>query len=415
MIDLNDLVIEAKQANGLGLVLLDACRNNPFASSLSSSLGRAIRGRGLARVESTPTNVLISFATKENNIAPDESQYAKALLKYLPQSHLEVRMLMGSIRDEVMETTGNKQQPHVYGTLGRKAWYLASGSEPKPPVTTDYTTTNPTPTLQAAINPITPPRIAQEETRQFIEPDMVKIQGGTYSIGCLSGKDCEGDETVHKVIVNDFWMAKTEVTVKEYRHCMEAGACQQPVWQETGSDTNIHTGSDNFYKKLGNTLIGDPYPIVGVSWHNALQYAQWLTQKTGKPYRLPTEAEWEIAARGGSKTQYPWGNAIGENKANCSKEYCGDHYQYSSPVASFAAYHGLYDTVGNVWEWTCSASAKNYDGSENKCTNKNDSRSRVLRGGSWGNEPRYVRSANRNWSAATRRDDDVGFRLSRSR
>ena len=222
-------------------------------------------------------------------------------------------------------------------------------------------------------------------------------------------------EKPYNVTVNDFLMAKTVVTVKQYMTCVEAGGCRSPEWLEEGSDYNIDTGSSDLYKQMGNALTDDDYPIVGVSWQDALEYTEWLSSETGDDYRLPTEAEWEYAARAGTTTNYPWGDNIGKNKANCSD--CGSKWdnKSTSPVKSFKAYGGLYDMHGNVWEWTCSAYEEKYEGSELVCANANDSRSRVLRGGSWFNNRWFVRSASRFWFTVSNRNYNIGFRVVRTR
>lgn len=256
---------------------------------------------------------------------------------------------------------------------------------------------------------------AKAKATHAYEPRMVSIQGGRFQMGCVSGSSaCDDDEKVHTVNVNDFLIGETEVTVKQYMTCVNAGHCRKPEWLETGSEYNIHTGSDDFYKQFGSALTNDKYPIIGVSWHDAVQYTQWLKNKTNKAYRLPTEAEWEYAARGGTSSVYPWGNNIGNNQANCNSG-CGDGYRFTAPVGSFSAHNGLYDMQGNVWEWTCSAYEHNYNGSENSCVNKNNSRSRVLRGGSWDFKPKHLRSANRYRLTATKRGSIVGFRVVRTR
>jgi formylglycine-generating enzyme required for sulfatase activity len=147
-----------------------------------------------------------------------------------------------------------------------------------------------------------------------------------------------------------------------------------------------------------------------MSWHNAVAYAQWLSQKTGKRFRLPTEAEWEYAARAGTTTAYYWGEGIGNNNANC--DGCGSRWddKQTAPVGSFKPNaFGLFDMLGNVYEWTCSEYKASYDGSEQKCA---VSASKYpLRGGSWNYGPGGGRAANRVHTYPGNRGNYIGFRL----
>jgi len=174
----------------------------------------------------------------------------------------------------------------------------------------------------------------------------------------------------------------------------------------------------------------DAHPVVCVSWNDAQRYVAWLSERTGQAYRLPSEAEWEYAARAGTTSARYWGDdpeqacryANGADQTEgpdgltwTEKHECKDGYWYSAPVGSFRPNDWkLYDVLGNVWEWTCSAYAKDYDGSEAKCANKGTTGYLVLRGGAWGDSPAWVRSASRYRGHPTNRDDDLGFRLARS-
>jgi formylglycine-generating enzyme required for sulfatase activity len=138
----------------------------------------------------------------------------------------------------------------------------------------------------------------------------------------------------------------------------------------------------------------------------------WLSEQTGQNYRLPTEAEWEYAARAGTNTKYWWGNEIGANQANCDNDHCKDNFEYTAPVGSFMANpFGLYDTVGNVWEWTCSEYENRYQGKEKRCVS--DAGLFALRGGSWDFDAGGTRAANRGGGGPTGRGDVLGARLAR--
>jgi formylglycine-generating enzyme required for sulfatase activity len=144
-----------------------------------------------------------------------------------------------------------------------------------------------------------------------------------------------------------------------------------------------------------------------VSWHDGVAYTEWFSTQTGQEFRLPTEAEWEYAARAGTETDYWWGNDIDETKANYD-----ENIGHTSPVGDYEPNpFGLYDTAGNVWEWTCSEYESEYNGKEKTCIIQNSSEYRVLRGGSWIINPRYVRTTNRNGNTPGLRNDFNGFRV----
>jgi formylglycine-generating enzyme required for sulfatase activity len=183
-----------------------------------------------------------------------------------------------------------------------------------------------------------------------------------------------------------------EVTLAEYNKFAEA----------TGR-------TKHFYWRRGNR------PVINVSWNDATAYTKWLSNQTGKNYRLPTEAEWEYAARAGTETKYWWGNEFDKNKANCgghSGYYCRDSFTSRSPVGSFSANKfGLYDTSGNVSEWTCSEYEKQYNDEEKQCVTTG--KVFAIRGGSWDHRPVAVRSAVRSYNWPGFRRNWVGFRVSR--
>ena len=156
-------------------------------------------------------------------------------------------------------------------------------------------------------------------------------------------------------------------------------------------------------------------PAINISWDDAQAYAQWLSRATGATYRLPSEAEWEYAARAGSSSSYAWGGSVGEGMANCVG--CSADNTYGpSPAGSFpASAFGLHDLQGNAWEWVEDCARDSYlgapaDGSvwagENGC-------SRVMRGGGWASSPNHLRSSYRNWYPADDKDNTTGFRLVR--
>ncbi|PIE83309.1 MAG: hypothetical protein CSA09_02225 [Candidatus Contendobacter odensis] len=230
----------------------------------------------------------------------------------------------------------------------------------------------------------------------FPTPDMVRIEAGCFQMGSpTSEKGRDDDEKRHRVCVDTFEMGKYEVTFAEYDRFCAATGREKPDDEGWGRENR---------------------PVINVNWHDAVAYTRWLSKETGKDYRLPTEAEWEYAARAGTTTAYWWGDELGRNNANCYG--CGSRWdtEQTAPVGSFKSNPwGLYDTVGNVWEWTCSKYDEEYGGDEKVCISNNQANMpRSLRGGSWNFLPRGVRSANRVSYSPDSRDDDLGFRLSRS-
>jgi len=217
-------------------------------------------------------------------------------------------------------------------------------------------------------------------------PEMLMIPAGTFRMGDIQGGGESNEKPVHSVSVGQFAMGKFEVTFAEYDKFAEATGREKPNDKGWGR---------------GNR------PVINVSWNDATAYAKWLSNQTGKQYRLPTEAEWEYAARAGTETKYWWGNSIDRSKANY-----GNNLKKTAPVGLFSANKfGLYDTVGNVWEWTCSEYDSKYNGKEKACIDENSNKYRMLRGGSWIDIPWYVRTANRSWDTPDFRNGNSGFRV----
>ncbi|CAK0755073.1 formylglycine-generating enzyme [Gammaproteobacteria bacterium] len=223
------------------------------------------------------------------------------------------------------------------------------------------------------------------------EPEMLSIPAGSFRMG--SASNVNGNERPHQVTVAAFGISKFEITFDEYDYFANATSRRMPNDQGWGRGSR---------------------PVVDVNWNDATAYAQWLSTQTGRSYRLPTEAEWEYAARAGTTREHWWGDSLESNRANCDNGYCGDAWQYTAPVGSFAANPwGLYDTVGNVWEWTCSAYDSSYSGGEKVCQTTGDA-DRVIRGGSWGSGASNARVALRDSYAPGSRGSNVGFRLVRT-
>ena len=230
-------------------------------------------------------------------------------------------------------------------------------------------------------------------------PEMVVIPAGRFQMGCVSGRECLDDEQpVHAVaIARPFGLSKYEVTFEEYDRFAVATGRSGP--------------SDNDWGRGRR-------PVVNVSWQDAQEYVAWLSSQAGAWYRLPSEAEWEYAARAGTTTAYSWGNEVGNNRANC--DGCGSQWDnMTAPVGSFGANAwGLHDMHGNVSEWTEDCWYSSYAGAPadgSAWTVVGDCGRRVWRGGSFFPYPRVLRAANRGrLGAGVRTVDDVGFRVART-
>ena len=231
-------------------------------------------------------------------------------------------------------------------------------------------------------------------------PEMVVIPAGRFRMGCVSGQKCQRNEQpVHEVTVASFALGRYEVTVEEYDRFTAA------TGRARADDLTWGRGSR---------------PVIESWWEAAQVYVAWLSAETGASYRLPSEAEWEYAARAGTETMYSWGNEIGDNRANCGR--CGSRWdrRQTAPVGSFGANAwGLYDMHGNVIEWVEDCWHENYEGAPSDgtaWTSGGDCRRRVLRGGWWLIYPRNLRSAYRDRLGITSqyRSNHIGFRVART-
>jgi len=218
-------------------------------------------------------------------------------------------------------------------------------------------------------------------------PQMVWIAAGSFKMGSNKGDDDE--KPVHRVsITQNFAMGRYEVTFAEYDKFAEATGREKPNDQGWGRGSR---------------------PVIHVSWHDAVAYAEWLSQQTGKTYRLPTEAEWEYVARAGTTTKYWWGNSIGSNKGNCG------YLSYNKvPVGSYKANKfGIYDTVGNVFEWVQDIFGDYSSSLSSDPTGPSIGSARVFRGGGWNHSASACRAAYRAANSPGARSYDLGFRLLR--
>ena len=351
-------------------------------------------------------------AYPDGKFAPLAKSRAQRYKKSTPEPDRQPAFVVNELDDqyEVIRNANMRQTPssksrrlaelqsgssvHVTGQLADKQWYQVRfagmtgyiyaellrkpvakpapkakpAPEPKPkPIA------RPTP-QPVKVLPVRPGKI--EEIRDCPScPVMLALPAGNFTMGASRGDRSE--KPAHKVSINKpFAIGKYEVTVAQWNECHTAGACSYKP------DFDPQENS----------------PIRDISWSDAREYTKWLSTVTQKPYRLPTEAEWEYAARGGTDTTYWWGNEVGTGQADCKN--CGGKWNKKSPAAvdAFPANpFGLYGTSGGVWEWVADCWHKTYKGAPKDGTawSRNDCRENVIRGGAWRNDASYIHSASR--------------------
>jgi formylglycine-generating enzyme required for sulfatase activity len=245
-------------------------------------------------------------------------------------------------------------------------------------------------------------------------PEMVVVPAGSFTMGSPAGeqgRDIDESPQHRVTIAKPFAVGRFAVTFDEWDACVADGGCNGYRPQDLGWGRNRR-------------------PVINVSWDEATAYAAWLSRKTGKPYRLLTEAEWECAARAGSTTAYYWGDEIGKGNANCAPVgslECGSQWdnKQTAPVGSFAVNaFGLYDMAGNVWQWVQDCYHNNYNGAPTdgsawttgNCygTMQEGDLQRVIRGGSWISGPLNLRSAGRFRNTFNSGGNLLGFRVGRT-
>jgi formylglycine-generating enzyme required for sulfatase activity len=225
-------------------------------------------------------------------------------------------------------------------------------------------------------------------------PPLIGLKQGDFVMG--SNVDDPSERPAHSVsIARPFAVGKFEVTNEQWNVCVEAGACQASSAGPSAQKND---------------------PVRDVSWNDAQAYVKWLSKVSGKSYRLPTEAEWEYAVRGGTSTRYWWGDKMATGKANC--KVCGDPWNPDgpAPVGSFAANpYGIHDMNGSLWEWVSDCWHNTYKGApaDGRAWDEPNCNVRVIRGGSWREGADYMLSSTRFKYDASVRHSQNGFRVAR--
>jgi formylglycine-generating enzyme required for sulfatase activity len=267
----------------------------------------------------------------------------------------------------------------------------------------------------------------REPLAQGVALTMLRIPAGSFEMGApeTEAESSEQERPVHRVRLGEFLLGQTPITQAQWR-AVAAWQRQEHEdakrWPEEPLDPDPVAKLDD-----AERFLGEQRPVLNVSWMQAEVFCGRLALRTGKNYTLPSEAQWEYACRAGTTTPFHFGATLSTKLANYDGRQMygdgekGDYRQQTTDVFSFPANPwGLHDMHGNIWEWCADQWHNNYEGApEDGCAwtdegakeNKNRMRYRLLRGGSWYNDPRYCRSACRDFFPPVFRDGSFGFRV----
>lgn len=461
-----ELVLGAVEgASRLRLVVLDACRNNPFAAAMKFTSPTRSIGRGLAPVEPR-SSILIGFAAREGTIADDgsgrNSPYTAALLAHIEQEGVEINKLFRLVRDKVMAATGGRQQPFVYGSTSSEDLFLKvplAGAQPPPTaapeaVAADYGYAAQIDTVagwdafletHASKADNLYVKLAREARDKRASAPRVAV-GIPEPVPLAPDSDCDGvrakvaDEErclMPKDTFRDCPDCPEMVVIPAGRFIMGSPASENQRSNDEGPQHEVTIPKPFAVGKFEVTFAewevcvsaggcGDhaptdegwgreTRPVINVSWNDAQAYVAWLSGETGQSYRLLSESEWEYAARAGSTTPFSTGARITTEEANF--DGIRNDQQSTLPVGSFAANEfGLHDMHGNAWEWVEDCRHDSYQGapSDGSAWTAEGCKSRVLRGGSWVSSQGGVRAANRGGDPPGQRGNGIGFRVART-
>jgi formylglycine-generating enzyme required for sulfatase activity len=432
----------------LNILILDACRNNPFLSRWPVRVPRGLAPMQAAR------GSFIAYATAPGAVATDgagrNGTYTKYLLRYLTTPGLLVEQMFKRVRVAVEEETGGAQTPWEASSLqGDFSFLPTAAASPGPMVVQaaprQEQTSTPVPPVATA-RPTGPrqPELAPTITGKD-GAEMVLVPAGEFIMGSTPAdiasllrrhpkaeSAIRQDETPqHRVFLEAFYIDKYEVTNARFQQFVQTTGYRTQAEREGGG--KIRTGEKTWVqvpdatwrapRGKGSSIAGlEAHPVVQVSWHDAKAYCTWA----GK--RLPTEAEWEKAARGTDGRLYPWGNELDGTRANFCDRNCpfawkdaavDDGYRATAPVGSYEvgkSPYGAYDMAGNVWEWVADwYDAKYYRRSPARNPSGPTAGTQVvLRGGSWLYTAPDFRTTERAGVPPDRRNENIGLRCAQT-
>lgn len=497
MLDSN-LVLRQMEGAGtkLNIVILDACRNNPFG-------GRSLRGTdsGLAQMRA-PEGTLISFATQPGNVAQDgaagNSPYTSALAQTLRRPGLDIFQTFNEVGLAVMQATGDSQQPWVSSSPIRGSFYFAGRAAGPAPSAAIAPAPGADEVFWQAIKDDNSQALFDEFLKKYpsstraidarsrleelrkkqvamVAPPMPQpsadpCAGGAVTVSqqphsacplsaaaerALKPKDsfreCDGCPEMVVVPAGSFTMGspeseRTPVAAAYVTYgIVPGGLTTAPPLSSEGPqhkvtiarpiavgrfpvtfdqwDTCVDDGGCNGYRPSDQGWGRGSRPAINVNWDDAEAYVAWLSHKTGKHYRLLSEAEWEYMARAATTTPYWWGSSFSTNQANYNgnrtygDQPTGENRQKTLPVASFSPNPwGFYQVHGNSYDWVEDCFHDDYFGApvDGSAWTTENCKRHVVRGGAWTSAPWVLRSAFRGWFPPNFRSSNHGFRLART-
>jgi formylglycine-generating enzyme required for sulfatase activity/class 3 adenylate cyclase len=392
-VHLGDVIVEPQDVYGDGVNIAARLEGiaNPGDVYVSGGVYEQIKNKLVCAYQSLGDRQVknITDPVSVYRVLPDPAALSQARRKRWPVPLLAVLVIgviaiLGGCYFLILQKQIANQGPTLAGT-SRSPAVTANSPQPAPKER------DPAPAQMTLERPKgNSPTPAEGPTAPQLIPEMASVPGGTFAMG---SDDDSSEKPIHRVTIKPFAISKFPVTVREWKACVAAKSCAY-----------VPTGKDDV-------------PVSNLSWADAQQFVEWLAKVTQKPFRLPSEAEWEYAARGGSRSKYWWGDQLQADIANCKG--CNEPYDASQPlkVGSFKPNSfGLYDMGGNVHQWVADCWHKNYQGapSDGSAWVDNDCLSHVIRSGSWKNDPSYVRPASRDHYDTNVRYPTHGLRVAHS-
>jgi formylglycine-generating enzyme required for sulfatase activity len=408
--------------NSLNIIILDACRNNPLSRGMRSASG------GLAKMDA-PLGTFIAYSTAPGQTAADgsgkNSPYTAALTKAMLKPGIAIEETFRDARVDVLNSTDREQIPWESSSL-TGAFYFSPGSQTAAPAA-------------PSLAPQTAPDLSTSKSLPSGDgalkecnncPKMVAVTGGTFMMGAAPGEAdaTKAEQPQKKIAVKSFSIGKFAVTREQFAAFVK-DAHYQPSDRCDVDGSNKMTADQRWDRPaFGSYSQSARDPVVCVSWDDANAYVQWLAKITGKPYRLPSEAEWEYAARAGLTGAFMWDD--GDDQGMCryanvadlsvlqifphwSVAHCNDSHPFTAPVDALKPNaFGIYGMLGNVKQWVadCPTSSPSEIPSDGSAVG-GDCTDHMVRGSAWNSQPSIVRFAYREHSPSNYAANNYGFRV----